>query len=45
MTALETAGRTTTLLTGPGFSHAELMERPQEFTDLVLDFLREPVSA
>jgi pimeloyl-ACP methyl ester carboxylesterase len=34
------------LLTGAGSSHAALMERPQEFTDLVLDFLtKNPVNA
>ena len=34
------------LLTGAGSSHAALMERPQGFTDLVLDFLStNPVNA
>jgi pimeloyl-ACP methyl ester carboxylesterase len=34
------------LLTGAGSSHAALMERPQEFTDLVLDFLsKNPINA
>ena len=34
------------LVTGPGSSHALLMERPQEFTDLVLDHLStNPLSA
>jgi pimeloyl-ACP methyl ester carboxylesterase len=34
------------LLTGPGSSHAALMERPQEFTDLVVDFLsKNPLTA
>jgi pimeloyl-ACP methyl ester carboxylesterase len=34
------------LFSGPGSSHAALMERPQEFTDLVLDHLsKNPISA
>ena len=34
------------LLTGAGSSHAALMERPQEFTDLVIDFLsKNPIDA
>ena len=33
------AGARFELLTGPGASHAVLLERPDEFTALVLDFL------
>jgi pimeloyl-ACP methyl ester carboxylesterase len=34
------------LFTGPGSSHAALMERPQEFTDLVLGHVsKNPISA